>query len=329
MTSPPKIRSFVVALTLLVVVSAQGQGRGQGQPDGLVIPQVIQTDDTPADFTDEPGNGNKNNNNGLRGPPFGEDPEEFERILIKFDPRNKGQAVAAVKAESRLITADLSDSRGIMGAIVRKGGHRESLRAMPFIDTVEDDFVMHTLGWEDTEKEDANSETTETLQMLAGVDDQDNNIVGLGDEAFSIHNEYKSKKKKGDTTEGGNDQRASFSQVNDQVEVAAPGKNVLSTVHRSESSPYKTYSGTSMACPHAAAVAGMVWSHYPDCTNHEIRNALARSAVHPQNPTDPTVCDTSYGHGTVKAKAMFDLLQAGCASPLEVATKLTLPMLLL
>ena len=84
-----------------------------------------------------------------------------------------------------------------------------------------------------------------------------------------------------------------------------------------------------MACPHAAAVAGMVWSHYPDCTNHEIRNALARSAVHPQNPTDPTVCDTSYGHGTVKAKAMFDLLQAGCASPLEVATKLTLPMLLL
>ena len=204
MTSPPKIRSFVVALTLLVVVSAQGQGRGQGQPDGLVIPQVIQTDDTPADFTDEPGNGNKNNNNGLRGPPFGEDPEEFERILIKFDPRNKGQAVAAVKAESRLITADLSDSRGIMGAIVRKGGHRESLRAMPFIDTVEDDFVMHTLGWEDTEKEDVNSETTETLQMLAGVDDQDNNIVGLGDEAFSIHNEYKSKKMKDGTTEGGN-----------------------------------------------------------------------------------------------------------------------------
>jgi thermitase len=52
-----------------------------------------------------------------------------------------------------------------------------------------------------------------------------------------------------------NDARASFSQFNADVEVAAPGVNVLSTWNNGA---YNTISGTSMATPHAAAVAALI-----------------------------------------------------------------------
>jgi thermitase len=52
-----------------------------------------------------------------------------------------------------------------------------------------------------------------------------------------------------------NDQRASFSNANADVEVAAPGVDVLSTWNNGA---YNTISGTSMATPHAAAVAAVI-----------------------------------------------------------------------
>src|SRR6201999_2777348 len=48
-----------------------------------------------------------------------------------------------------------------------------------------------------------------------------------------------------------NDARASFSNANADVEIAAPGVNVLSTYNGSNTS-YTTLSGTSMATPHVA-----------------------------------------------------------------------------
>jgi thermitase len=52
-----------------------------------------------------------------------------------------------------------------------------------------------------------------------------------------------------------NDAKASFSQFNADVEVAAPGVNTLSTWNNGA---YNTISGTSMATPHAAAVAALI-----------------------------------------------------------------------
>jgi thermitase len=52
-----------------------------------------------------------------------------------------------------------------------------------------------------------------------------------------------------------NDQRASFSNANADVEVAAPGVDVLSTWNNGA---YNAISGTSMATPHAAAVAAVI-----------------------------------------------------------------------
>ena len=52
-----------------------------------------------------------------------------------------------------------------------------------------------------------------------------------------------------------NDAKASFSQFNSDVEIAAPGVNITSTWN---DGAYNTISGTSMATPHVAAVAALI-----------------------------------------------------------------------
>lgn len=68
------------------------------------------------------------------------------------------------------------------------------------------------------------------------------------------------------------DQRASFSQWGaKKVDVAAPGRNIWSTVPGDE---YRMMSGTSMATPHVTGGAGLILSAYPEASNAEIKNRL-------------------------------------------------------
>lgn len=99
--------------------------------------------------------------------------------------------------------------------------------------------------------------------------------------------------------------RPNWSQFNDQVEISAPGVNVKSTVPNNQ---YDTFSGTSMATPHVAGVAALVWSHYPTCSNEQIRSALNASA----EDKGTAGRDNKFGFGIVKAKAAYDLLAGGC-----------------
>ena len=99
--------------------------------------------------------------------------------------------------------------------------------------------------------------------------------------------------------------RPNWSQFNDQVEIAAPGVNVKSTIPNNQ---YDSYSGTSMATPHVAGVAALVWSHYPNCSNEQIRAALNSSA----EDKGTAGRDNKYGFGIVKAKDAYDLLAGGC-----------------
>lgn len=102
-----------------------------------------------------------------------------------------------------------------------------------------------------------------------------------------------------------NGDKAGFSQFNEQVEIAAPGVAVLSSL---PGNTYASWDGTSMATPHVAGVAALVWSHYPSCTRDEMRQAINKSA----EDRGSVGRDNNYGHGIVKAKDMFDMLASGC-----------------
>lgn len=70
---------------------------------------------------------------------------------------------------------------------------------------------------------------------------------------------------------------------------------------------YAYYDGTSMATPHVAGVAALVWSANPAWTNVQIRNALASTA----EDLGAAGRDSSFGYGLVRAKAALDSLQGG------------------
>ncbi|UCA10806.1 S8 family peptidase [Aeromonas enteropelogenes] len=101
-----------------------------------------------------------------------------------------------------------------------------------------------------------------------------------------------------------NKQLAYFSQRNDQVELAAPGVSVMSTVPGG----YAYYSGTSMATPHVVGVAALVWSQRLECSNDQLRQTLRLSA----QDLGSAGRDNSYGYGLVQAKAAADRLVLGC-----------------
>ena len=68
-----------------------------------------------------------------------------------------------------------------------------------------------------------------------------------------------------------NDQHASFSNANADVEVAAAGVNVLSA---KRGGGYVAFSGTSMATPHASGVAALIWGKFPGLNAAGVRSRL-------------------------------------------------------
>ncbi|MEI2400498.1 MULTISPECIES: S8 family peptidase [Paenibacillus] len=70
--------------------------------------------------------------------------------------------------------------------------------------------------------------------------------------------------------------RASFSNYGDYIDVAAPGESIASTYPDNQ---YAALSGTSMASPHVAALAGLVRSLNPELTNKEVTELLTSNAV--------------------------------------------------
>jgi serine protease len=107
---------------------------------------------------------------------------------------------------------------------------------------------------------------------------------------------------------------ADFSTNNDQVDVAAPGVDILSLTE-SCSSCYGKFSGTSMASPHVAGVFALLMSKYPDKSIAEIREALEES------PMDKGACgiDKVYGHGIVDVMAAAAYLDNGGGAAPELA----------
>lgn len=85
--------------------------------------------------------------------------------------------------------------------------------------------------------------------------------------------------------------RASFSSVGNQLEVMAPGVDILSTV---PTNGYDSFNGTSMAAPHVAGVAALILSQDSSLSNNDVRQILQDTAV----PLGET---WYYGYGVVNA----------------------------
>jgi hypothetical protein len=95
-----------------------------------------------------------------------------------------------------------------------------------------------------------------------------------------------------------------------------PNSAVYSTYPRAKRTPpYGEMSGTSMACPHVAGVAGLLISHFPDCTNNQIRNAMIAATTEPPttDSRNSPGWDKYYGWGIVNAGKTYELLKnKGC-----------------
>lgn len=71
---------------------------------------------------------------------------------------------------------------------------------------------------------------------------------------------------------------------------------------------YAYYNGTSMATPHAAGVAALVWANNINCTNTQVRDALKATAI----DLETAGRDDKTGYGLVQAKAASDYLANSC-----------------
>lgn len=87
---------------------------------------------------------------------------------------------------------------------------------------------------------------------------------------------------------------AGFSSRGPEVELAAPGVNVLSTI---PGGGYGTMSGTSMACPHVSGAAVLAWGGHRYANNITIRRLLAWTSDNLGVPGR----DPLFGYGRVDA----------------------------
>lgn len=101
-----------------------------------------------------------------------------------------------------------------------------------------------------------------------------------------------------------NDNRSSFSSCGPEVEVAAPGSNVISTVPTSgtiisDPSGYKSLNGTSMATPHVSGVVALMLKSNLDLTPVDVRAILGTTSV----DLGLNGRDIFFGSGRIDAKA--------------------------
>lgn len=98
------------------------------------------------------------------------------------------------------------------------------------------------------------------------------------------------------------DTRSYFSNYGDGLDVVAPGSNIISTVPVPPGTSYQDYgyaykSGTSMASPHVAGLAALIWSVAPDLTHDEVRAAILSTT----DDLGSQGFDPDYGYGRINA----------------------------
>jgi len=107
-----------------------------------------------------------------------------------------------------------------------------------------------------------------------------------------------------------NRQRADFSNFGDYVDVVAPGVDIPSTYIYSD---YAALSGTSMACPHVAALAALIRSVNPRLSPDDVMKIMRKSAIDLGDQGK----DTLYGYGMINVNAALTQAKTNAATPFE------------
>jgi subtilisin family serine protease len=122
------------------------------------------------------------------------------------------------------------------------------------------------------------------------------------------------------------DRKASFSSWGEDIDVAAPGVDVLSLkasvspmcyASRTVGTRYCRVSGTSMATPHVAGLAALLLAKNPSLTNEEIRQILRHGA------TDLGAAgkDRNFGYGRISAAGSMNLASSNPLAPIITSLK--------
>ena len=90
------------------------------------------------------------------------------------------------------------------------------------------------------------------------------------------------------------DRQASFSNFGKHISVSAPGEDILSTTPGGK---YGSFSGTSMATPHVAGLAGLVKSRFPELAADKLRARIESKSDDLGNRG----FDIRFGHGRINA----------------------------
>lgn len=88
--------------------------------------------------------------------------------------------------------------------------------------------------------------------------------------------------------------RAGFSNTGNELEVTAPGVNVMSTCLNNN---YEYMSGTSMSTPYVSGNLALLKQRYPNMTSQQLRDKQNTSVI----DLGPSDRDTSYGYGLIQA----------------------------
>lgn len=107
-----------------------------------------------------------------------------------------------------------------------------------------------------------------------------------------------------------NDAKSSFSNYGTWIDVSAPGSSIYSTV---PNSTYAYMSGTSMACPMVAGLAGLVKSVNPGMTKSDIENCILTTADN-INSANPGYIG-QLGSGRINAQAAVNCAAATLSLP--------------
>jgi subtilisin family serine protease len=122
------------------------------------------------------------------------------------------------------------------------------------------------------------------------------------------------------------DRKASFSSWGEDIDVAAPGVDVLSlkasvspmcTASRTVGTKYCKVSGTSMATPHVAGLAALLLAKNPNLTNEEIRQILR----HGSDDLGAAGKDKNFGYGRINAVKSLNLSGSNPLTPVITSPK--------